>query len=242
MDDPGSLTAALASILIVAVGAAVQGSVGFGLALVASPLLVLVDPRLVPGPMIFASMLMVVLTAWRDRSGIDVSHIGWGVLGRLPGVAAGSLLVASVTQEVLSIGIATAVFVGVGLSVSGLHLRPRPGVLLGAGLVSGFMGTLSAIGGPPIALVYQHETGQRLRGTLAGYFVVGGVTSLAGLWWVGEVGARELAASAVLLPGIVAGFLASSWLVPIVDRGYTRIAVLGTSLGAGLLLLLRQLW
>jgi uncharacterized membrane protein YfcA len=157
-------------------------------------------------------------------------------------VAAGSLLVASVTQEVLSVGIAAAVFVGVGLSVSGLRLRPRPGVLLGAGLVSGFMGTLSAIGGPPIALVYQHETGQRLRGTLAGYFTVGGVTSLVGLWWVGAVGAPELGASAVLLPGIVVGFVISGWIAPIVDRGYTRIAVLGTSTGAALLLLARQLW
>ena len=51
---------------VVAIGATVQASVGFGLALISTPLLVLIDPQLVPGPMIFASMLLVVLTAWRD--------------------------------------------------------------------------------------------------------------------------------------------------------------------------------
>ncbi len=226
---------------VVAIGATVQASVGFGLALISTPLLVLIDPRLVPGPMIFASMLLVVLTAWRERDSMDLAGIGWGVAGRLPGVVAASLIVASVSEDQLSRAIAIMVLLGVALSIGGPRLRPQPVTLMGAGLLSGFMGTLSAIGGPPMALVYQHETGPRLRGTLSGYFVVGGALSLAGLWSVGKVGTPELAGAAVLMPGILVGFAASRWIAPVIDAGYTRPAVLGTSLAAGLLLLARYL-
>ena len=38
--------------LVIALGALVQGAVGYGMALVAAPLLALVDPRLVPVPLI----------------------------------------------------------------------------------------------------------------------------------------------------------------------------------------------
>jgi len=44
--------------------------------------------------------------------------------------------------------------IAVLLSVSGLSLRRTDSNLVGAGVVSGFMGTVSGIGGPPIALVY----------------------------------------------------------------------------------------
>src|SRR5438034_6678902 len=48
----------LLAALAMAVGALVQGAVGFGASLVAAPLLVLVDVRLVPGPIGIASLTL----------------------------------------------------------------------------------------------------------------------------------------------------------------------------------------
>jgi hypothetical protein len=104
------------------------------------------------------------------------------------------------------------------------------------------MGTASSIGGPPMALVYQHGPGDRLRATLGAYFVAGALMSLAALAVVGRFGVTEARLGAALVPGIVLGFAASSRLKALVDRGYTRPAVLSVAFATGLGVIFRQLW
>ncbi len=55
------------AIAVVALGAAVQGSVGFGANLVAAPLLTLIDPSLVPVPIVVAALASRLLTGRLDR-------------------------------------------------------------------------------------------------------------------------------------------------------------------------------
>jgi uncharacterized membrane protein YfcA len=120
-------------------------------------------------------------------------------------------------------------------------VRPTTGTLVSAGLASGFMGTATSIGGPPMAMVYQRVTGPQLRATLAAYFVFGASFSLLTLAVAGEFGAHELELGLTLLPGVLAGF-ALSWLAArVLDRGYTRIAVLGCSAASALVLIGTQL-
>jgi len=237
---PGAfaLVAAGAAVLL---GSVVQGAVGFGLALVAAPILFLIDPRLVPGPMIFASMVLTVLVAIRDRHDVDVPGIGWGLVGRLPGTLLGAAMLALLTPEQLAGPFGALVLLGVVLSASGLRVALNPRTFMAAGLLSGFMGTASSIGGPPIAMLYQHAPGSRLRGTLSAYFTIGGVMSLAAIAFVGRFGASELFWGACLAPGAAIGFAISSPLSRRLDAGFTRHAVLSVAAMAGLSVIVRQL-
>lgn len=241
MAELPTLALAISASSIVAVGATVQGAVGFGLALIAAPVLVQIDPRLVPGPMLFAAMLMLVLTIWRDREGIHLAGVGWSVVGRFPGTVLGAFAIGATSADQMATTVGVIVLLAVAMSLWGPRLRPTPTTLISAGVLSGFMGTTSSIGGPPIAMVYQHESGARLRGTLASFFLIGGVMSLVALRFVGRLGMDELYGSAALVPGIVIGFLLSSRVAPIIDRGHTRVAVLATAAAAAGILLIRQL-
>ncbi|CAN5726621.1 hypothetical protein BH24ACT3_BH24ACT3_08490 [soil metagenome] len=129
----------------------------------------------------------------------------------------------------MALAFAVVVLVALALSASGLHLVPTAPTLLGAGTLSGFMGTVTAIGGPPIAMVYQRQPGARLRGTLARFFLVSGVLSLVGLAAVGRMGTTQILLAATLVPGVVAGYRLSRLVVDRVDRGHTRAAVLALS-------------
>jgi uncharacterized membrane protein YfcA len=228
--------------LAVFVGSALQGAVGFGFALVVAPVLFLVDPLWVPGPIIFSALVLTSLTAIRERDAIDYRGLVWGLAGRLPGTFAGAAMVAAISAEQLATPLGLLVLLAVAISISTVRFEPGPRTLFGAGLLSGFMGTASSIGGPPMALVYQHGPGDRLRATLGAYFVVGAVMSLAALAVVGRFGAVEAWLGATLVPGIVLGFTASSRLKDLVDRGYTRRAVLTVAVAAGVGVILRQLW
>ena len=232
---------ALAANAAVAFGATVQGAVGFGMALVAAPLLVLIRPELVPGPLLINGLALTLLVARRERDSIDLLGVKWALVGRVPGVALGALALASIPVKEMSLLVGLAVLAGVALGFARLKLSPSPRILLGAGLLSGVFGTIASIGGPPLALVYQHEPGPRLRGTLAGYFIVGALMSLAALIAVGRYGADELVWTLVLLPGTVLGFACSSRFTDWVDAGRTRRAVLGITVAAGVAAVLRSL-
>lgn len=224
----------------VAAGACIQGVLGFGLGLIAAPLLAILDPDLVPGPLLFVGVPLTMLVARRERAALDFRGIRWALVGRVPGTIAGSLAVASLPEEPLVVLLAAVILVAVALSITRWHVRPTPGTLLTAGTASGFMGTATSIGGPPMAIVYQRQAGPELRATLAAYFVVGAAFSLAVLTAAGEFGRRELSLGLVLLPGVFAGFGLSAVAARLLDRGYTRAAVLTFSTLSALVLIGRQ--
>jgi len=236
-----TLTQFVATTTIVAVGAALQGTIGFGLALFAAPLLLFVDPRLVPGPMLGASGLLTLLMARREWHGVQRGDLAWALGGRLVGTAVALGVLGLLTPHGLDLVFGGLVILAVLLTATGRHPRPAPGTLLGAGALSGFMGTTTSIGGPAMALVYQGEPGPRLRGTLAAFFVVGVMASVAGLALVGRFGAVEARLTVLLLPGIVIGYLLSRHTMTALDRGLLRPAVLVVCTLAGLAVILRRL-
>lgn len=227
--------------LAVAAGACVQTAVGFGLGLLAAPVLALYDTTLVPGPLLFVMVPLTVLVARRERGALDFQGIRWALVGRIPGTIAGSVAVAVLPEGPLAVLFASLVLLAVVLSLTGWTLRPTTRTLVTAGAASGFMGTATSIGGPPMALVYQRSTGPQLRATLAAYFVVGAAFSLAMLAVVGEFGAEELRLGLLLLPGMLIGYLTSGVLARVLDRGYTRAAVLLFASVSSIVLLLREL-
>lgn len=226
---------------IVMVGAILQGSVGFGLGMLAAPLLLLIDPGFVPAPLLTAALALTLLVAKRERRAIDFRGIGWILLGRLPGTLLGAVVLATAPQKTTSILVGVVVFVAVALIGSGWSLKRTPRVLVGAGTLSGFMGTTTSIGGPPIVALYHDEAGATLRGTMSTIFVAGLLITLTALAIVGRFGRQELYLAAVLLPGSIIGYAVSSRIAPILDRGYTRLAVLSVSAVAGLSVIVRAL-
>jgi uncharacterized membrane protein YfcA len=231
---------AIASVMTAA-GSFVQAGIGFGSLLLAAPLLVLVEPGFVPGPVLVPGLALALLMAWRDRRGIHVGEVAWAFAGRVPGSVVGALILASLSAGAFDVLVGTTVVVGAVLTTTGLRVRPTPPILLGAGFIAGITGTTTSIGGPPIALVYQHHVGEKLRGTLAGFFVMGSLLSMVTLALVGRFGAHELVLGLALVPGTVAGYLLSPPFVRWLDRGYTRASVLAVSIGAGLVLIARRL-
>ena len=230
------------AVTTIAVGALLQGSVGFGLAMVAAPVLVLIDPRFVPAPLLFGSLSLTALMAYRDRAGIDFFGLQWALLGRLGGTAVGLYALTRLPSDRFIFAFGVLVLLAVGLSVSGLHLRPTRRTLVSAGIVSGFMGTTTSIGGPPIALVYQHAPGPKLRGTLAGFFISGVSISLVALAAIGRLGTTELWLAAMLQPGVVVGFAVSNRLIGSLNPARLRPAVLTVAAAMAIVVILKELF
>jgi uncharacterized protein len=212
--------------VVVAAGAWVQGGAGFGAALVAAPIVALVEPRLVPGPMIIGLGSLTLLMVIRERHHVELGQLGWALAGRVPGTVIGALAIASLPQAGIDIGFGLLILTLIAGSVWGVRVAITPGSLAVTGTISGISGTATSVGGPPMALLLQHQPGGSLRANLSALFTVGIMLSVAGLVAVGEFGRADLGAGALLCIPAVAGFSASRHAVRILDSGYTRHAVL----------------
>lgn len=227
--------------LAVVVGAVVQGTVGLGLGLVAAPVVTLVEPTLMPGLMIWLASVLPMLTLAREWRESDWGGLRWAFAGRVPGTALGVAVVAVASTWLLGVLVGVMVLVAVLLTWRVVRLPMRPAVLVGAGVVSGVTGTATSIGGPPLALVYQHVSGARLRATMAVYFLGGGLLSLAGLALGGQLRAQQALTALALAPFLLVGFALAEPVRRHVDAGRTRAAVLVVSAVSALALIGRSL-
>jgi uncharacterized membrane protein YfcA len=103
------------------------------------------------------------------------------------------------------------------------------------------MGTTSAIGGVPMALIYQNLKGPNLRGTLSSIFVIGTSISIVSLVYIERLGLAEIKRALVLLPGIMAGFAISKYTAKILDRGFIRPTVLILAAISGFVIIIKNM-
>jgi uncharacterized membrane protein YfcA len=225
--------------LVVAVGALVQGTVGFGLAWWPLPCWRSSTPRSCRCRCSSSPPRTSLLALRREHGDTDWPGVGWALLGRLPGIGLGVLAVATLPPRAFAAAVGVTVLVCAVLSVVSWRPRPTVPALLVAGLVSGAGGTASSIGGPPVALLYSGAGGPRVRSTLAAYFTAGTLLSLAALALAGQVTAPALGAGALLLAPMLVGFALSGPARRLLDRGWVRPAVVGLAAAGAVALLVR---
>ena len=226
------------AVLVVAVGAMIQGSLGFGLGLVSAPALALIDATFIPGPLLLVGVAVTLTVFLRERGAVDWKGMKWAIFGRVIGTIAGGWAVVAFSKDAVIVLVAVLVLAGVLMTSIGWKIKTNRITLSTAGLVSGVMGTLTSVGGPPMALVYQRETAQKLRATLAGFFLVGATFSLLTLAVSGGMSQHDFALGALMLPGYVIGMIANRWASRFLDKGYSRVAVLTFSALSSIVLLL----
>ncbi len=215
-------------------GGLLQGSVGVGFALVVSPVLALAAPGLLPGTVLILMLPMNAFVAWRERRFVDRIGAAWITLGRCAGALAGLAVLAALSAGSLRAFIGFATILTVGASLMGGAFKLGRTVLLGAGLITGITETATGIGGPPMALAYQHQPGPVLRATLAACFFIGEVVSLALLAATGRLHMEQVAAAAWLLPALGLGVIGTRWLYGRLDGRPLRVAMLVFALLSGI--------
>lgn len=231
----------IVALIVVFIGAVVQSSAGFGLGIVSAPVLVLLDPALVPAVVIGLGLPASLLVIWRERANVRLAPVKWVLLGRFPGSYLGALAVSALGERALALVFAASLLTAVALSVAGMHVRHTAPNMAAVGLVSGTMGTATSIGGPPLALLYQRESGPDLRASMSVLLATGTVMSLFFLSISGEYSLLQVQRTLAFYPIVLAGFAVSRWTVRWLDGGYTRAAVLVFAAASALMIGIRAL-
>lgn len=239
LDIPPLILAA--ALVVTLVAATVQGTIGLGFAIFSVPLLSLLDPRLAPVPQLLLSMPLALTMMLRERHAIEIRGIAWVLVGRILGAGLGATLLLIASGRTLDLFIG-AVVLGAVFALSSTRSLTRTSLTeLAAGVTSGTGGIVSAIGGPPLALLYRNERGDTLRANLAAIFVIGQILSVSGRLIAGKIVLTELFVALAMLPGLFAGLLISRRLITRVNQRMIRTGVLAVSTVAALGLIGRAL-
>jgi len=231
----------LLALLIIFSGALVQSLIGFGLAVVASPLLYLLEPRLVPAPVIVMGFSIALLTLVRERGQLEFNGLQYALLGRVPGGLLGAAMLLWAPQPILGLAIAAIVAIAVLLSLKRFELPVNRLTLFAAGTLSGIFGNIAAIGGPPMALLLAGKDPGKFRAALSAFFIFSSMIALAILALAGLLDRQQLWWSLQLLPGVVLAYLLAGSMIHRVDKNKTRVMTLVLCSLSALLLALKSL-
>lgn len=194
------------ALAIVVFASSLQAAVGMGFGMVAAPLLALIDPLLSPVPILMAGMVVAVWGAWHERGNIAGSEIVAGLGGRIIGSSlALALLLVFSDQNSFYVLFGVLILIAVLLTALGKKVAftlPNHWML---STVSGLMGTITSVGAPPMAILYQGQRPEKIRPTLNALFFAGCVIGLVSLGLAGRLMMEHLVLSAIILPGVFAG-------------------------------------
>ena len=165
----------------------------------------IIRPELLPASILVLMLPLNAYVAWRERCHFDLRSAGWISVGRVAGTFAGLWILVVVTRPALDLIVGvTTIFAAIATKLAP-RFAPTKTAYVGAGLVTGVTETSTGIGGPPLALVYQHHPAPALRATIALCFFIGEIFSVAVLAFKGRLGADQFVNALVLLVPLALG-------------------------------------
>lgn len=199
------------------VGAILQGVIGFGMIVLAYPVLILIEPELIPQTTLVSAVPAVAVMAWRCRGHVAWHEIGWFSLGRVPGYVGAIVMLSVLSRSVLTVAGGISVLAAVGLSLWAPEVTRSNKTLVAGGAAAAMFGTAIGIGGPPIGLLYQNESGDRLRSTISLQMLFGAPVSILVLLLAGKMQMQDVRTGVAFLPVTVGGNYAARWVIPYFD-------------------------
>ena len=206
-----------------------------------APVLAVTAPALVPGALLILMIPLNAYVAWRERHAIDRRGAAWVTLGRFVGTVPGGLVLTALSPAALNAFIGATTIAAALATKFAPAFKPSGPAFVAAGLITGVTETATGVGGPPLALVYQHHAAATLRATIALCFLVGEIVSLAYLAFDARLGAEHVLGAAYLSPFLAGGVVLSRIAHRRIDDALLRKLLLAFSIISGLFLIARSL-
>lgn len=213
-------------------GCAIQTALGFGMAVIAAPIIVLFRPEWVPVILTIVALILSLQNAWNQRTGIQWKHISPAMISRLPGTIAGAWILTQLPVHILQILVAAMVFVAIFITA---FAKPFPASVRNlsiAGFISGITGTTTSIGGPPMALVMQHSASHNTRANLSIYFAYSCITSLVSYQVLGIMNKELWLTGFSFVPVALVGYLLGTQVRSWVDERFRPLLLVLCSISA----------
>jgi len=224
---------------VIVFGSIVQGTIGFGLGLLAAPLVAIAIPDAIPVVLVLVAWPIGGVAAMREHHALEHFALRWMLVGAVPGTLIGLWIIQLASASMLGVIVGITTIAGVLATMASPPIPITRTTACSAGLIGNITGTAASVGGPPVALLFQHHRGPIIRSTLGAYFTISATLSVIGYAATGEVTVDRLLLALALLPAMLLGAWLSRHFHVLVDAGWLRPSVLALSSIAGMIAIAR---
>jgi|TARA_B100000315_G_C14481037_1_gene542907 uncharacterized membrane protein YfcA len=197
----------LFSLLVVFIGAIAQSALGIGFG-IPGCLLILVDPLMVPPAIVLMGTFLAFSNAFLSFRDILVKDLFFSLSGRVVGTLISIPLISLTygTNNFLII-FGLLLLIAIPLTAKKWDLIASAKNVIIAGFCSGFMGTLTGVGGPPMGIVYQNSKSKNVVATLNMFFGFGALFSVIVLTYIGLLNFDIALKCLFLSPSVILGMI-----------------------------------
>jgi len=194
-------------LLSVFIGAITQSAIGIGFGIPGCVIL-LFDASLIPTSIVLMGTFVAFSNAFLSFKQIIKKDLIYSLTGRVVGtlIAAPIIMITVGTKYFMFIFGFMLLFI-VPLSFFKWNIQASIKNVSIAGLFSGFLGTLTGVGGPPMGIVYQNSNSSRVVPTLNMFFGFGALFSVIVLWNIGLLNMIIAIKCLLLSPSVAIGIM-----------------------------------
>ena len=213
-------------LLAIFFAAFLQSITGFGLVIVAAPLLMFFyDPKIVVPVMLLLACSGNTVQAYVMRRKANFPLVGHLAIGVVLGVPIGFLVFDYVSSDTLKVWISTVVFLSLLImQISHRHIPESRRNTIITGMCSGFSSMTTGMAGPPflIYLAYTKMSAEAFRATSFVFFLCCNSVSLIGYLVGGHPLTDAFHEFIYLLPALVAGLSLGHALARFIPTSFLR--------------------
>ena len=228
--------------LVLIVGSILQRATGITAGMIIVPFLAMISYTLVPVPVVFASLALTSIMAYTGRKHIDTKNVFRISLGMLVGILLAIFILKNIQFQYMGLLFGSFILLSVLISIKVKSFTLNKSINYMGGFIAGVMGSMAAVGGQILALLFQNHPLESLKATLAFLYTLFSVVMLSIFFMFGEFSHEQFISGMYMMPGFIIGFLVSPMFSKYFNPKYSKIAVLSTATLGALFLISKSLF
>jgi len=211
---------------ILIVSSILQMATGVSVGMIIVPFLAMISYTLIPVPIVFASLTLTVMMAYQGREHIDTKNMPQVSFGMIIGIFAALYVLKNIQFEYLGLVFGTFILLSVFISIKVKEFTLSKKMNYSGGFIAGLMGTMAAVGGQILALLFQNHPLASIKSTLAFLYTIFSVVMLVVFYLFGEFSYSQVISGFYMMPGFIIGFFAAPMFAKYFNPKYSKAVVL----------------
>jgi len=212
------------SILIV--GSILQMATGVTAGMIIVPFLAMISYTLIPVPIAFASLALTTMMAFKGREHIDTQNMLQISFGMMGGILLSIFILKNISFEYMGLLFGSFILISVFVSIKVESFTLHKSINYSGGFIAGVMGSMAAVGGQILALLFQNHPLESLKATLAFLYTLFSVVMLSIFFLFGEFSYSQFLSGLYMMPGFTIGFIVAPIFSNYFNPRYSKITVL----------------
>jgi len=199
---------------------------GVSVGMIIVPFLAMISYTLIPVPIVFASLTLTVMMAYQGRQHIDTKNMPQVSFGMLIGTLVAVYLLKNIQFEHLGLIFGIFILLSVFISLKVKTFKLGRSINYTGGFLAGLMGTMAAVGGQILALLFQNHPLASIKSTLAFLYSIFSVAMLIIFYLVDEFSYAQMISGFYMMPGFIIGFFVAPLFAKYFNPKYSKAVVL----------------